>query len=257
MYEDGLHHLSMFEGGYINFGYWDHVKSDNGILTKSQRIESEKNLYRFVGKRMRLGNRDKVLELGCGLGLGTVFLYENYYIDEIIGVDFSENQIARAMELHSDLLAHSKKVVFQKGDAQSLEFEDESFSKVISIEAAQHFESFELFANESYRVLKKDGLLGIATFFGKGAEGFSEACSLIPTIENGTDKLYMVSDIEKILYNAGFKDVEIISIGKNVWDYLDRWISQGSLKDSWDRNWLLGYKKQIFDYYVLLAKKPI
>jgi len=72
MYEDGLHHLSMFVGGYINFGFWNHA--DNAVLSRSQRLESERNLYRLVGAEINLSNCDKVLEIGCGLGCGTTLL---------------------------------------------------------------------------------------------------------------------------------------------------------------------------------------
>jgi len=170
-------------------------------------------------------------------------------------LDFSEHQIARAKKLHSDFLLQTKSVIFRKGDAHKLTFGSDSFTKIISIEAAQHLESFEAFVEESYRVLKKDGKLGIATFFGKQEGCFLEAYNLRPTIANGTDKLYLITEAEKFLHLAGFSDVKVVCIGENVWKYLDQWICQGSLKNSWDRNWLVGYKKQLFDYYVLVALK--
>lgn len=255
MYEDSLHELSIFEGGFINFGYWTQDLSTNRQLSKIERLESQKDLYRHVANKLEIKSLDCILEVGCGLGLGAKLVFEEFNPSGVFGIDSSKHQVGKAKATNEMFLLSNPNLNFGQCCSSCLTFDDSSFDKVISIEAAQHFDSFNEFINESYRVLKKEGMIGIATFFGKNDASYKKAAKLIPTIETGVDKLVPIKTALAYLKNAGFKDIKIESIGQHVWPYLDKWIEQGDFKDSWDKNWLKGYQECLYDYYVIIAKK--
>ncbi|MBF5058594.1 class I SAM-dependent methyltransferase [Candidatus Neptunochlamydia vexilliferae] len=255
MYEDSLHEISLFEGGFINFGYWTQSLPCSRNFSKKERLESEKNLYRYVGKELAINQSDVVLDLGCGLGLGTKLIAKEFLPKEIVGIDSSTHQINKANHLDEKVLAPKLNVRFQLENACHLSFKRHSFDKIISIEAVQHFESLMGFLKEAYKVLKANGNIGIATFFGTSEASFQKSANLIPTIKSYTDKLFPIQEVISSLEQVGFINIKVESIGKHVWPQLDKWISQGDLKDSWDKNWYIGYKQDLYDYYVVTAKK--
>ena len=98
---------------------------------------------------------DTILDLCCGTGTLTVLLAKLLYSDcKIIGVDLSQGQIAQAQ--NKNIYPNLK---FRVMDANNLQFNNESFDKII-ISAALHEMDKKQRLNvlsEVHRVLKKDG----------------------------------------------------------------------------------------------------
>ncbi|NGX46872.1 MAG: Demethylrebeccamycin-D-glucose O-methyltransferase [Chlamydiae bacterium] len=162
--EHDLSKWPLFSGGFINFGYWEGINTHNKISTE-ERLESERNLYRCVLKKLDISSRDNILEVACGLGLGCSLLMKEFPVQKITGIDISLAQIKRAKKHNKKLLSSSQKLKFQIGKAENIPFKDACFSKLFSIEAIQHFLSVYNFANEAFRVIKPKGRLAIASFF--------------------------------------------------------------------------------------------
>lgn len=253
--QDDLSACSLFAGNFINFGFWEYPIQGRRIST-SQRIESGKNLYRFVAKNLGIEAKDKVLEVACGQGVGSVLVLNEFNTREIHGIDFSKAQILRAKQLNSEAIKdNGSKIFFQQGSAEKIPYDSDSFEKIFSIEAAQHFENLDLFSKEANRVLKPGGKLAIASFFGTSDKSHKPLSSMIQTIRDEIDKATPIQQLESTLKKNGFKNVRIKSIGENVWHGFDQWTSQTDLKDSWTRNWYTGYKKGLIDYYLITAEK--
>ena len=257
MYDhDDLSACSLFAGNFINFGFWkESVKA--GAISVAERIDSEKNLYRFVIKKLGVVEEDKLLEIACGQGVGSALALTEFLPKEMHGIDFSKAQILRAKKVNSEVIqTNPDKIFFQEGAAENIPYESNSFEKVFSIEAAQHFESLEKFAKEANRVLKPGGKLAIATFFGTSDKSHIALSNMIQTIKDGIDKATPIYTLEEALKKNGFKNIKIESIGNNVWHGFDQWTAQGDLRDSWTRNWYKGYQKGLIDYYLITAEKP-
>jgi len=98
---------------------------------------------------------DRILDLCCGTGTLTVLLAELFYDDcSIIGVDLSQGQIAQAQK--KDIYPNLKFIVM---DANNLQFNNESFDKIIISAALHEMDKKQRFnvLSEVHRVLKKDG----------------------------------------------------------------------------------------------------
>lgn len=96
----------------------------------------------------------KVLELGSGVGWIMEAVLERFPVQEIVGLDISENMIRRAQERFSDPRAR-----FVLYDGFKIPFDEGYFDTVYSVAAMQHIEkhiAFLLF-EELYRVLKPGG----------------------------------------------------------------------------------------------------
>ncbi|ASJ17542.1 methyltransferase [Thermococcus chitonophagus] len=98
--------------------------------------------------------KGKVLDLACGVG-GFSFLLEDHGF-EVVGIDISEDMIARAKRYAQE---RESKVEFILGDAKNLPFNDRDFDYVIFIDSLVHFTPLELnqVFKEVRRVLKPDG----------------------------------------------------------------------------------------------------
>ena len=97
--------------------------------------------------------RSPVLDLGCGVGRTTKYLYDKKF--EVIGVDIIEEMIKKAKGMY-------RKINFKIGDAGNLDFKDSSFNTVFfSFNGLDYiFPKQERIKalKEISRVLKKNGL---------------------------------------------------------------------------------------------------
>lgn len=251
--ENDLSSCSLFAGSYINFGFWKHL-SCGATVSIEQRIKSQADMYRAALIHLGLQAGDRVLEVGCGVGVGGALALTEFEPLEVHGVDISPAQVARANQVNAELLQRQPgKLVFQEGSALALPYPDGSFDRVFSIEAAQHFENLVGFVREAYRVLKPGGSLAVATFFTPREGVVGELTQLIETVQNGIDVVVPVGSFHRDLIREGFSRAEVESIGKYVWYGFDAWMSQTEFKQSWGRNWLRAYEQGLIDYYIVTA----
>jgi cyclopropane fatty-acyl-phospholipid synthase-like methyltransferase len=256
MYEDlNLSECPLFTGEFINFGFWKDIPCKD-IISQNQRLESEKNLYRYVLSQLQMSTADKVLEVGCGLGRGTALVLEDFKPASIHAIDRCKVQVERALETNQGTInKYPNQLFFVQGIAEHIPFLSNSFDKVFSIEALQHFDNIQAFAKEAYRVLKPNGRIAVATYFGKSKQASRELNKLIPIIEGGTDHAYFITDFKQNLEEAGFKEVTIESLGQQVWPSFNQWICQVGWGETWNQNWYKAYQAGLVDYYLVKAKK--
>jgi len=98
----------------------------------------------------RIGDKKKILEIGCGPGALAESLSRWYPTNQIAGIDRDSNfiEFARKKAPH---------IKFIEGDATALPYEDESFDVTISNTVAEHIEPAK-FYGEQYRVLNQNGI---------------------------------------------------------------------------------------------------
>ena len=136
--------------------YWSQFAND---FEKRQAYVAGEDLILTIRKRLRLEkDLQHVLELGCGTGLFTEDLSLN--AQKITATDFSEEMIAKALELRKTL----PNVTFSKEDAMQLSFEDQCFDTVFMANLIHVISDPNLVIEESRRVLKPGGRIIIASF---------------------------------------------------------------------------------------------
>lgn len=100
---------------------------------------------------------ERVLDLGCGTGAGTLFLAREYPAASIRGVDLSASMISKAQSKIG--LDPEGRVTFRTADASDLPFGDDSFDLVAQV-------NMPIFFREVYRVLRPGGAFVIASSLG-------------------------------------------------------------------------------------------
>jgi len=99
----------------------------------------------------------KILDVGCGFGIDSV-IFAADGAESVHGIDVNPDWIdcihKYMKELKWDLPIYTK-----PGDASHLDFDDNSFDVVLSVEAISHYHDPDTFLREAHRVLKVGGSL--------------------------------------------------------------------------------------------------
>ncbi|MFC8506724.1 class I SAM-dependent methyltransferase [Streptomyces sp. NPDC057411] len=248
----------IFAGGFINFGYWRGIDV-TAPLSVADRIRSQQDLYRHIWDAVAPMEQLRLLEVGCGLGMGCALALRERRPAEVTGMDIHSAQLARAQQAHAALLEQEPgRLRFAQGAAELMPFADAEFDVVVSVEAAQHFPDLEAFAAETARVLRPGGRVAIASFFTSGDDAPGEGAALaqlLDTFANGLDIAHPVTALTDALTAAGLSDVRVESLGPQVWAGWDAWLSHVCAPDTWARNFLRAYERRILDYYLVTAHR--
>lgn len=240
----------LFQGGFINFGYWERIPKK---IKKLDRARASRKLYEKILDRLEITDEDTVLEVGCGRGLGCVMALDSFHANQAWGLDAAPEQIARCQKAHQKRIK-KRDLHFIKGLASSIPFSNEKFHKIFSVEAAQHFPSLPPFFHEVWRVLKPGGKFVMTTFFKEEGATLKNIGQWIQTVEKKIDFFHPIQKTLRQLKKAGFANITHKSIGKNVWRGMDRWNSI-VLPNDWGKNWWIVYEKGLVDYYIIEASK--
>lgn len=113
-------------------------------------------LYSVVAGTAELCGRD-VLEVGCGRGGGTAFVFERFRPRRMTGLDLARQAIRLCRTRYA-----RPGLDFVAGNAERLPFADGSFDVVLSVESSHCYGDLSSFLRETRRVLRPDGLLLLA-----------------------------------------------------------------------------------------------
>ena len=141
-------------GEHIHLGYYHNPKKLGDFREAKATFVHE--LVKWSGLD-KLPKGSKVLDVGCGIGGSSRILSEHYGF-EVIGITISAEQVERARELTKSSL----NCTFQQMDAMNLQFADNEFDGIWSVEAGPHMPDKQKYADEMLRVLKPNGYLGVA-----------------------------------------------------------------------------------------------
>jgi len=251
--QDDLGATPIFQGGFINFGYWRDFDLEKDI-TLEERVQASKALYQVVFDEFLLGDNLVVAEIGCGRGMGCGLLAENANVKSITGIDLNEEQIERAERINQHLInSNPNKINFQQGSAENTGLESNFFDVVYSVEASQHFPSFVDFAREVDRILKPGGRFVQTTFFATD-EGLDKILKKrFATIESGVDRFRPLENVKAACDSIGFELVSERSIGQEVYYGFDKWMSQLDEEDQerWVSDLLKSFKEDLIDYNII------
>jgi arsenite methyltransferase len=112
-----------------------------------------------LGRKLSLSPTSRVLDVACGKGTTAVFLAKEFGC-EVFGVDYGNQNVETARSQAQTEHVESS-VQFERSDAETLPFSDESFDAVISECAFCTFPDKAATASEFFRVIRRGGRVGI------------------------------------------------------------------------------------------------
>lgn len=125
----------------------------------------------------KLSANKKILEIGCGNGIGTRLIHEYFKPSELIATEYDESLVEITQQKVKDL-----NVLVEQADATKFRFANNEFDAVIGLSVIHHIPNWEEALDELHRIIKPNGLLIIKelsietfeTFFGKISRKFVE-----------------------------------------------------------------------------------
>jgi SAM-dependent methyltransferase len=147
-------HTTMLVGGGFNYGF---AASDETTAGEGD-TQFGLALYAAVVGAADLSGKD-VIEVGCGRGEGSAFVFERYGPRSLTGLDIAHAAIQRCRRRHG-----RPGLTFVTGDAENLPFPSASFDAVINVESSHCYPHVARFLREVHRVLRPGGLLLFTDF---------------------------------------------------------------------------------------------
>ena len=126
----------------INKEYWEKVEPEK-ILSGTV----------FPGRELMkyLKSGDNILDVGCGAGKVSSYLFEKGY--RVTGIDINKEALKEGKKINKD-------IIYKKADiTKKIPFADNFFDAVIVFDVFEHIENDHQAVREAYRVLKKGGTL--------------------------------------------------------------------------------------------------
>lgn len=178
-------------------------KTAENYASKFMNELEEKHLDRILLKSFCEQNKNKgrLIDLGCGPGQTTRFLYDSGF-ENIVGADISPEMVNVAKK-------HHPTIEFEIADLLNLTYADDRFGSAIAFYAIVHFdyEQIKKALEEIKRVLKKNGELLFSFHIGNE----------IIALDNFLDKevnikfcFFEVERVKKITEEVGFEIIDII-----------------------------------------------
>lgn len=249
--------LPNFAGNFINFGYWKDILSENENreLALSERIQSSCDMYKKIADSLNISPHDTVLEIGCGRGIGTVYVAKRYKPQKSVGIDMNPNQIKTAEKITSATLLNALNVEFRCLDIEIEDIGSNLFDKIYSIEIFQHILSIDNALQNTFNALKKNGAVVITTFFLTKSLDHEQIRQLFPLTQTEQEYPVPIQEVEALFKKNGFKNIEITAIGDAVFHGYEKWITQERVDTSISHAYYANYRAGYLDYYEIKATK--
>lgn len=147
----------------------------------------------------QLSPNQKILEIGCGNGIGTLLIEEYFKPSELVATEYDESLV----EITKKKIKSSN-ILVEQADATKFRFANDEFDAVVGLSVIHHIPNWEVALNELYRIIKPNGLLIIkelsidtfSTFFGKISRKF---------VEHPYDDMFTEKEFIDYLKQKGFK----------------------------------------------------
>ena len=202
--------------------YWT-KRAETFFDLRHDEIESEKanRWTREIEQLFQKKDTLKILDVGCGTGFFEVILGAKGH--EVTGIDLTPEMIQRSNEMLRIYGLNPETVKCQVGDAEHLDFQDESFDVVITRNLTWTLPHPIDAYKEWYRVLKKGGvLINFDAEYAKGAHNLKSPENMahrnIPdSMKDEMHDIYHMLTISMldrpewdmhVLEDIGFKDVQ-------------------------------------------------
>lgn len=141
----------VFLGGTKHFGWYDKGQSKWRFSAAMRRMEN------VLGEKLDLPSGSAVLDAGCGMGDVARAMASRFGL-RVTGIDILDFNLAEAIA-RSAKLGLGERTRFQWGDYHNLEFDDESFDGVYTMETFVHSADPARVLDGFFRVLRPGGRL--------------------------------------------------------------------------------------------------
>ena len=204
---------SLFLKGIKHFGYYPESK-EKLSMAEAQRLMVEK-----LHEKLDLETNSLLLDAGCGEGEVATYLANKYQF-RVRGVDLLNFSIEKAIQKRNHLRLKDK-VEFHVMDYANLDFSEEIFDGVYTMETLVHASDHRHALKEFHRVLKPNGRLVLFEYSMCPPDNFPPRLRKIAEMvieESGMHSLpyFLHGKFPEILGSLGFTDISVENITPRI-----------------------------------------
>ena len=223
----------------LNFGYWDDK-------TRTP-LDAQKKMCTIFGKKALLSSEQNIVDVGSGFSSPAIQWSLKYSPVKLSCVNINFTQ------LHDSIKNVNKSIKtdninenfnFLNATATTLPFEKESVERVLALESAQHFKPLKNFISESYRILKKNGILTLAIPV-MAENHYASMIKLGSLSITWPSEHYSTEFVNSNLKQERFRNIDLQKIGSNVYEPLAKYYIE-------NREYI---KNKILQYYPAYVEK--
>jgi len=119
------------------------------LVNRESHSRTNIKIMEWVFEQLNLAGIQRVLEVGCGIGMVSAYLAEKYGMT-VTGTDYDPQQIALAKQKFPE----NENLQFRAADATNLPFGDGEFDLALSFKVLHHIGNWEQALREISRVLR-------------------------------------------------------------------------------------------------------
>lgn len=205
----GVDDFADFHNGYLNFGLWEEGINDY--------LAAAENMVHRMGASLRMDERSRLLDVGCGMGTQDVYLLRTFNPQKIDALDVTWKHIQLAGKRVAEA-GFADRVQFHHGTATQMPFADHSFTHLLSIEAPEHFRTREMFFREALRVLEPGGTISLADYTLKRPPRNLLERSIVVAARKlwkvPQENIVTTEEYRQIMERNGFVDIEVEEVGE-------------------------------------------
>jgi ubiquinone/menaquinone biosynthesis C-methylase UbiE len=207
-----------FLGGAKHFGF-------HPLNKKVSEKEALLLMQDLIGDKLDLSTSKKVLDAGCGEGVVTIYLAKKFSC-VIEGITILPFEIEKA-KIIAEKSNVSDLVNFRLMDYSYMDFSEETFDSIFTMESLSHSTNIKRTLKEFFRVLKKGGKIALFEYTIADDEHFSKyEMDLLNKVINASvmDSLkdFRHDKFQGIIKSIGFSNVKTENITQNIEPSLNR-----------------------------------
>ena len=160
-------------------------------------------VYANTGKKVAefIESEDEVLECACGTGAISVYIAGK--CKSLIATDFAEGMLKRAAKKCSKY----SNVTIKQADITNLEYEDESFNKVVAGNVIHLLPDPEKALKELERVVKPGGQIIIPTYINDSKKSAGIAVKFVGMLGAEFKRQFNIDTYKEFFENKGYTNV--------------------------------------------------
>jgi ubiquinone/menaquinone biosynthesis C-methylase UbiE len=173
------------------------------VLMTAAFDQGNARLNDFIFDHLKLTPTDQILEIGFGSGQLFQKILKVVTGTKVCGVDFSNDMVTRLQKHLRKSKNFDQNFELKQGEVSALPYAENTFDKICSANTLYFWPKPLEDAKQILKVLKPGGVLLL---------GFRVRAQMekIPFIQHGFT-IYSPEEVQKLLLEAGFKSVEILS----------------------------------------------
>ncbi len=180
-------------GEHLHHGYW--IRGDESKET------AQLQLIEHLAQRTSVKPGSDILDIGCGLGAGSLYLARHFNA-AVTGITISSVQLEMAMQAAA---SQHLDVRFLLMDAEAMNFQKQ-FDVLWSVESISHYQNRQGFFASAAKLLKPGGCFAITDWFKKENLTPAETRKFIEPIEKGMlVELQLMDDYQHFLTSNGLQ----------------------------------------------------